>query len=79
MTSEQLEKLRDLCEKGCTDSDIEDFCDEYKVSRKDAFNKIAEWTVPSCCKGCIYMNMFPDMPPCASCSRGKKDYYTTNK
>ena len=75
MTSEQLKKLRELCENGCTDSDIEDFCGEHKLSRNEVFTKIAEWTIPSCCQGCMYMTMYPSMPPCPSCSRGKKDHY----
>ena len=31
MTDIQKEKLISLIEKGCTDSDVEDFCDENNV------------------------------------------------
>lgn len=75
MTDIQKEKLISLIEKGCTDSDVEDFCDENNVSRREAFHFIAELTVPECCKGCKYIDLYPSMPPCPSCSRAKKDFY----
>ena len=75
MTKEQELKLRKIYETTCTDSDIEDFCDENELSRKEAFHKIAIWSAPECCNGCRHVDMFPDMFPCVSCSRAKKDRY----
>ena len=75
MQAELKSKLFALCEKGCTDSDIEDFCDENKVSRKEAFKLVAEWSAPEVCKGCAYVVFYPDMHPCCNCSRAKEDFY----
>ena len=76
MTDKQKETLRNLCRQGCTDSDIQDFCEEQGISRKEAFHQVSEWTAPDCCRRCIHIDMYPNMPPCPSCSRSKKDLYT---
>ena len=75
MTKEQVSKLKNLHESGCTDSTIEDFCIENNLSFKEVFHLIAEWSVPECCNGCKNISMFPSMFPCLSCSRGKRDLY----
>lgn len=76
MTKAKLQKLYNLVtSKHCTDSDIEDFCDKHKVAYRDAFHTLAIWCAPECCQGCKHIDLYPSMPPCASCSRGKEDYF----
>ena len=75
MTIQQTKELQKLHNRGCTDSDIEVFCDTYHVRQKEAFHQIAEWSVPVCCKGCKNVEMFSSMPPCTSCCRSKEDLY----
>lgn len=60
-----------------TDSDIEDFCEEFGVDERDAFRYLAELqTEHTECKGCDYIEYFGSgMYPCNACRRGKKDMY----
>ena len=76
MTKNQLEKLKELHENGCSDSDIEDFCTDNKVSCREAFLQIDIWNAPDCCKNCKHVSFFASMYPCTSCSRAhQKDYF----
>ena len=59
----------------CSDSDIEDFCEEHKIPLKQAYEFIDENRVPECCKGCKYVGMFDNMHPCDDCSRPREDMY----
>jgi hypothetical protein len=52
LTEDIQAQLRDLDTKGCTDSDIRDFCDEHNISYRTAFDFLSEINVPDCCKGC---------------------------
>ena len=76
MTNENIRKLKLLVEQGCTDSDIEDFCEENDIDTGEAFRLVAEWSAPNCCQGCIHIQLYPDMSPCCNCCRAKSDYYT---
>lgn len=75
MTKIKLQKLKELHDNGCSDSDIEDFCKKNKVSQKEAFHLISTWIAPDCCQGCKHIDFYPDMPPCLHCSRIRKDMY----
>lgn len=61
----------------CTDSDIEDFCEEFDVDERAAFHYLAELrTEYTECKGCQHIEFFGSgMYPCSMCSRGKKDLF----
>ena len=74
-TEKELKKLIES-KKSITDSDIEDFCYEHNVSRRAIFHQLAEWSVPETCRGCEHVDMYPNMPPCSSCSRSHPvDHY----
>ncbi len=75
MTTNQKNKLRRLYVRGCTDSDIEDFCDRNGVNAGEAFALVARWMAPKCCKGCRHVGLFPSMYPCTSCSRPRPDLF----
>ena len=75
MNKTQKEALRELEEKGCTDSEVIDFCKKHKISQKEAFTQISEWETPECCHGCKHIGLFDSMHPCTECSRPKKDFY----
>lgn len=71
------ESLRGLLQKGCTDSDIEDYCHEYNLSPKSAFHFISVEEAPACCKKCKSVDFYASMYPCTSCVRAhQKDYWT---
>lgn len=51
-------ELRALHEGGCTDSDIEDFIREKRLSKTRAsavWTQIYVWMAPECCRGCKYV------------------------
>lgn len=75
MTIEQLNDLMLLLTRGCTDSDIEDWCSERGVSEKEAFHAAAVHRAPAGCKACRHVGVYPDMHPCVNCSRGKEDLF----
>lgn len=76
MTKKQLEELKTLYDNGCTDGDIEDFCEDNKVSYKEAFLQISIWEAPECCKNCKHVSFYPNIPPCSCCSRARQtDYF----
>lgn len=75
MAQEKMQELRELCESGCTDSDIEDFCEENAISEKEAFHLIATWSAPECCRKCKHVDFYNSMYPCSVCSRPLKDMY----
>lgn len=79
MTNENIRKLQLLVEQGCTDSDIENFCEENGADMGEAFQLVAEWAVPDCCQGCNYIQLWPAMSPCCNCCRAKPDHYTARK
>ena len=71
------EELNQLLEKGCTDSDIEDFVTTHKrVSGRVIWDYVFESIAPAQCRGCKYIQ-YLGMHPCTSCSsRVKlKDFY----
>ena len=71
------EELKRIIEKGCTDSDIEDFKDEHpEIKAKDIWDYVYEYDAPNECKGCRFIQM-SGMMPCIRCSRRVvvKDYY----
>jgi len=76
MTDRQKELLTQLHKDGCTDSDIEDFCEEHNISKKDAFRFVIELIAPQQCKGCKYIG-YRSIYPCNACSRARilKDHY----
>ncbi len=74
MTEEQKKALFKLLEKGCTDSDLEDFAYEYGISFKCLFTQVAAWNAPDECKTCKYVQM-RNTHPCINCRRGKQDLY----
>lgn len=76
MTKKQLKELKTLYDNGCTDSDIEDFCENNKVNYREAFLQIDIWNAPDCCKDCKHVSFFASMYPCNSCSRAHQtDYF----
>ena len=75
MSEEQIKSLKELCKQGCTDSDIEDWCEEHGVPEKQAFHQVAVWLAPKCCQGCMYIDFYDSAHPCNSCCRNKQDYY----
>ena len=79
LTEGMKAQLRDLDTKSCTDSDIRDFCDEYNISYRTAFDFISEINAPDCCKGCKHVGVFPSLYPCVDCSRPKRDYYVARR
>lgn len=71
------EEVKQIVEKGCTDSDIEDYIEEHSnVNGKEIWNYVSELDALSECKGCKYIQM-TGMNPCICCSRRVKlkDYY----
>ena len=60
-----------------TDSDIEDFCEEFNVDEAAAFRYLAELrTEYTECKGCQHIEFFGSgMYPCNMCRRGKRDLF----
>ncbi|MBR0542517.1 MAG: hypothetical protein IJK26_10010 [Clostridia bacterium] len=78
MTDELKAKLKELIKSGKikTDSDLEDFCKEYKADEGEVYQLISEWTAPECCKGCKHIQLYDSMYPCTVCRRGKKDMYS---
>ena len=76
MRKEMKDKLKNLLERGCTDSDIEDFCEQNGVNTKTAFTYIAVLNAPDCCKTCQHVTLAPSFYPCTFCSRPRKDMYT---
>ena len=71
------DELEKILEKGCSDSDIEDFVDEHpEVNGRDIWDYVCEHDAPARCKGCKYIQMY-GMAPCIKCSRRVKlkDYY----
>ena len=60
MTEEQKREMHKLWSDGCSDSDIEDFCERTGVPVKDVFHQVAEWRVPDCCKGCKHIDFYND-------------------
>ena len=76
LTDNMKKEIKNLLNKGCTDSDIEEFCEENKAPLKQTFRYIAELTAPKQCKGCKHIELVPSMPPCTSCCRiHQKDYF----
>ena len=74
---EWKEELDKLLEKGCSDSDIEDFEIEHpNVDGKEIWDYVFEYDAPELCKGCKYIQ-YSGMYPCNQCSRRVtiKDYY----
>ena len=67
--------LIEMIKDGCTDSVIEDFCEERHLNPSDAFHFIAVQHAPNCCKSCNHVDYFPNMFPCSRCCRTKRDYY----
>lgn len=69
MTTWQEELIR-LIDRGCTDSDIEDFCDSHPEA-DNAWNFVADYTAPAQCKGCKNVQMLGQYP-CTRCLRSER-------
>ncbi len=78
LTENEQNKLKELTAKGCTDSDIENFCEENKVSLKAALCYVSELYAPLQCRGCKNVDFYPNMSPCIYCCRiHQKDYFVS--
>lgn len=75
MTLADKKAITALCKKGCTDSDIEDYCHEHGINTGKAFHFLSVQFAPEQCKGCKHVDMLPNIAPCNSCSRIYKDRY----
>ena len=75
LTEQDKANLTALHEKGCTDSVIEDYCEDNKVREDEAFHFIMSLIVPEPCKGCKHIDFYMDMYPCNDCSRCCEDHY----
>lgn len=76
MTKKQLEELKTLYDNGCTDSDIEDFCEDNNIEPCEAFLQVDIWDAPECCKECRNVCFYPNGSPCSYCARPpRKDYF----
>lgn len=78
------EPLRDalylLLDGGCTDSDLEDFCEENKIPQRVVFHTVAILNAPACCKKCKNVDLYASMYPCLSCRRAHPiDYFEEDK
>ena len=58
------EKKDDLRER-----DIENFCDKEGVPYNVVDRYMSNLIVPSECRGCQNVNLYPSVPPCTSCKR----------
>lgn len=70
-------EVRSLLNKGCSDSDLEDFVESHKsVHGKDIWDFVYEESAPQGCHCCEYIQR-EGMMPCIRCSRRVevKDYY----
>lgn len=75
------EELYLLLERGCSDSDIEDFVTENpSVNAKKVWDFAYEYDAPERCKGCKHIQM-ASFEPCNRCSRRVlvEDYYESRK
>lgn len=75
-----LELIKELCLllEGCSDSDIEDFINDYPLSgeeAKEVWEIVAINNAPDCCKNCSFVIYFPDIHPCDRCIRPRQDFY----
>lgn len=71
------EELKNLIEKGCSDSDIEDFLNKHpEINGRKIWDYAYEYNAPAECKGCKHIQM-KGMMPCINCKRRVhlKDYY----
>ena len=82
MTDEEKKQKRILVNQlwklhhdGCTDSDIEDFCEETGLHLRQAYWHIHRWIAPSQCRGCKNIVFYRSMYPCNDCSRICTDHY----
>ena len=70
LTPDLIESLNLMLKGGhVTDSDIEDFCYENELSRKEVFHYVAVAGAPDRCKRCRHVEMYPSMSPCVACKR----------
>ena len=78
MTNEHEKMVLEFEEKGCSDDDLVDFCNENKIDLKLAYKVIAIKYAPAECKGCKHIVMYgthANLFPCNMCSRACKDRY----
>lgn len=71
------EELHQMLNKGCSDSDIEDYIDNHpELNGKEIWDFVYEFGAPEGCKGCKHIQM-TGMMPCIRCKRRDtlKDYY----
>lgn len=71
------EEVKTIIEKGCTDSDIEDYLEVHPgCNKKEVWDYVYEQDAPKGCRGCEYIQM-SGLYPCNACVRQKslKDYY----
>lgn len=78
LDSSIINELYELRKDGCSDSDIEDFISDHRLSRKEAgevWLQIAIWNAPECCKPCKHVQLYRSDYPCTYCSRPLADMY----
>lgn len=78
VTKENMKSLAVLCanKNHLTDSDIMDFCEENNISLRAVSHLLAIACAPKSCTCCKRVDMYPNMPPCTSCSRAHTtDYF----
>lgn len=71
------EEIKNIIDKGCSDSDIEDYIEEHpSLNGREVWDYIAELGAPDECKGCKRVQMI-GMGLCLSCKRqpNLKDYF----
>lgn len=68
------EEVQKIVQKGCTDSDIEDFVEAHpEINGKDIWDFLYELDAPDGCKGCEYIQLREFMP-CIKCIRRTMDF-----
>ena len=75
LTTELRDKIYLMMMNGCSDSDLEDFCNEYKIPQQIVFHYVAIMSAPDCCKRCKNVDFYKSMYPCTSCKRANQTEY----
>ena len=75
------DEVRQIVERGCTDSDIEDYIEKHPniKGKVRIWDYVSDLNAPECCKGCKHVQLIGFSMPCTNCSRvlNSKDYYET--
>ena len=70
-----------------TDSEIDDYADEYNLPVSDVWQCVAEHeedylieqSIGTSCEGCKYVTVIRGWAPCRDCCRNKADFYMEGK